>query len=134
MTPEIIELDKQISAVFRTAENQEKYKKLILEREKLLENQSSSEVKNLEREIAEIKNRQANSSARRYQLLKIIDEKSDAVRIIEPQLDKAQRELSKANFELSFFEQSVSADRMRLNDLLKKLIGLTGVTNDESIN
>ncbi len=131
---DLIELEAQISAIFRTSENQNKYNQLILERENLLKNQSSSEVKNLEREIDEIKNRQANSGARRYQLRKIIDEKSDAVRVVEPQLDKAQQELSKANFELSFFEQSVSADRMRLNDLLKKLNDLTGATNDETIN
>lgn len=128
---DVLEIEKQISAVFKTKENQEKYEKLILEREQLLKNQSSSEVNNLEREIGEIKNRQSNSGAKRYQLLQTINDKLDAVKIIEPQIEAAQRQLNQANLELSFFEQSVSQDRKNLKDLRKKLDELTGVKDDE---
>ena len=128
---DILELDKQISAIFRTSENQEKFEKLIEQKQNLLKNQSSSEIKNLEREIDEIKQRQSNSGAKRYQLLQTINEKAEVVRQIQPELDAANTELTKANFELSFFEQSVSANRMRLYDLVKKLNDLTGVKDNE---
>ncbi len=131
MNTDITELDKQISSIFKTSENRDKYEKLILERESLLKNQSSSEVQTLEREIAEIKNRQSNSGEKREQLLQTIKGKIDAVRIIEPQIEAAQRQLNQANLELSFFEQGVSQDRKDLKILTAKLNKLTGVTNDE---
>ena len=131
---DVLEIEKQISAVFKTKENQEKYEKLILEREQLLKNQSSSEVNNLEREIGEIKNRQSNSGAKRYQLLQTINDKLDAVKIIEPQIEAAQRQLNQANLDLSFFEQGVSQDRKELKILTAKLNNLTRVTNDETNN
>lgn len=131
MNTNILELDKQISAIFKTKENKEKFEKLIAERENLLKSSSISEVKNLEREIDEIKNRQSNSGAKRYQLLQVINEKMDAVKIIEPQIEAAQRQLNQANLELSFFEQSVTEDRKNLKNLTKKLDELTGDKNDE---
>ena len=131
MNQEILELEKQISAIFRTSENQEKFEKLIEQKENLLKNQSSSEVQSLEREIDEIKQRQSNSGANRYQLLQTVNDKADAVRIIQPQIEAAQRQLNQANLELSFFEQGVSEDRKNLKDLRKKLDALTGVKDNE---
>ena len=131
MNQEILELEKQISAIFRTSENQEKFEKLIEQKENLLKNQSSSELQSLEREIAEIKNRQSNSGARRYQLLQVVNEKADAVRIVQPQIEAAQRQLNQANLEMSFFEQGVAEDRKNLKDLIKKLNDLTGVKDNE---
>lgn len=131
MNTDIIELDRQISAIFKTSENQKKYEKLIAERENLLEKQSNGEIERLESEIVELKNRQSNSGARRYQLIQAINEKRNVVKILEPEFETAQRELGAANLNLSFFEQSVSADRMRLYDLTKKLTALTNGKNDD---
>ena len=133
-TETLEDLDKQISSIFKTRENQEKYEKLIEEKQNLISNQTSGERKNLEREIAEIKNLQSNTGERRYKLLQIIDEKAENLRAIQPELEKAQQELSKANFALSFFEQSVSQDRIALNYALNKLNSLMEVKNDETIN
>ena len=134
MNQDIIEIEKSISAIFKTKENQDKFNQLSSEREQLLKNQSSSEVQSLEREIDEIKQRQSNSGARRYQLLQVVNEKADAVRIVQPQFEAAQRQLNQANLELSFFEQGVSQDRKELKILTAKLNNFTGVTNDETNN
>ena len=131
MNQDIIEIEKSISAIFKTKENQDKFNQLISEREQLLKNQSSSEVQSLEREIDEIKQRQSNSGARRYQLLQVVNEKADAVRIVQPQIEAAQRQLNQANLELSFFEQGVSQDRKELKILTAKLNNLTGVKDNE---
>lgn len=131
MNTEIIELEKQISAIFRTSENQEKYEKLIEQKQNLISNQTSGEQNNLRREIDEIKQRQSNSGAKRYQLLQTVNDKADAVRIIQPQTEAAQRQLNQANLEMSFFEQGVAEDRKNLKDLIKKLNDLTGVKDNE---
>lgn len=135
MNTSIFELEKQISAIFRTKENQQKYEKLIAERQDLISNQTGDEQENLRREIEEIKNRQSNVGQRRYQLLQAISDKAEIVRQFQPEFEKAQRELDAANLDLSFFERGVSSDRMRLYDLTKKLNELKGGKNDdESIN
>ena len=129
-TFELEQLDKQISSIFRTKDAQEKYEKLIAEREQLLNKQSSGELQRLDREIQEISQRKVNSGAKRHQLLQTINEKMDAVRIIEPQIEAAKRQLNQANLELSFFEQGVAEDRKNLKILTKKLFELTGVKNE----
>ena len=134
MNQDILDIENSISAIFKTKENQEKFNQLIAERENLLSKQSSGEIQKLEREIQEISQRKANSGAKRYELLQTIQEKMDAVRIIEPQIEAAQRQLNQANLELSFFEQGVANDRKDLKNLTKKLDELTGVTKDETIN
>lgn len=132
MNTEILEdLNKEISSIFRTKENQEKYEKLIAERENLLQRQSSGERENLEREIAEIKNRQSTSGERRERLLKIIAEKSEIVRHIQPQLDKATAELNQANFDLSIFDANIQNDRITLKNSIAKLEKFSGVKNDD---
>ena len=133
MNTDLIELDKQISGIFRTKENQEKHNQLIAERENLLKNQSSGEVQNLEREIDEIKKRQSKSGERRNELLKIIAEKSAVVRLIQPELDKATAELNQANFNLSIFDNNLQNDRITLKNSIAELDKLTGV-NDEQLN
>ena len=129
---ELEQLDKQISSVFKNPAAAEKYNQLIEQKQNLISNQTSGEQKKLEREIDEIRQRQANSGAKRYQLLQVIAEKADAVRIIEPQLEAAQRKLNQANLELSFFEQSVSQDRTTLKKSTTKLNKLTGATNEQN--
>ena len=131
MNQDILEIENSISAIFKTKENQDKFNQLISEREQLLKNQSSGEIQKLEREIQEITQRKTNSGAKRYELLQTIQEKMDAVRIIEPQIEAAQRQLNQANLELSFFEQGVTQDRKDLKNLTAKLKELTGGKNDE---
>lgn len=134
MNQDILDIDKEISGIFRTKENQEKFAELLEKKQNLLSRQSSYEVERLNREIDEIKQRKANSGAKRYQLLQTINERMDEVKIIEPQIEAAKRKLNQANLELSFFEQSVSEDRKNLKILTKKLDGLTGAKDEKPIS